>query len=364
MDNTPPLPRWAAHVGFVLIGLGAGVLLYRYAVLGIWFSGTKAGVLTGASLGALVVGGQFVRRQPARPPAPLAIGLLLLGLGAGAGVGYGIAPPAQLALETRQLPGLSIGLPHGEEKESMVDYDKGKLIIGNAGGVKLVTGMAWDSGELPEVDDAKTIANVVAAMVDAKVGKDAPAMTVGKGLPSHTFVLESKHGPGWMTLFSCGRRYFVLFNLGSAAARVHTRALASVDCHPDAAKEATPVAGLPVAIDLPPEWKVTQKEGNQLTYQHDAEDRIMTFVGMPAGVDVPKAIEALMSQMGDTKAKLTSLPDDAGHKLWALELENEPSMKGVATQFSCGAQTIMGIVLATPDQLADGKQKLLSARCK
>src|SRR5215831_984939 len=124
--------KWL-HASNVFFGaLGGGLLLYRYGALGAAASGRRAdGLFYGALVCcALAVFIQRQVRSSARWPLGLRIVVVLLGLVASGVAGVAIAPPpAWAALTDRELPGLTISLPAGEESTKGSGYSQGGIAV-------------------------------------------------------------------------------------------------------------------------------------------------------------------------------------------------------------------------------------------
>ena len=265
-------------------------------------------------------------------------------------------------LINRELPGLSIALPGGEERTSSLDYQKGELVIGAADG--LVAGVYWNVATVPDALALKMISGVVAYDLGVRVVGDTADLPVGGGLRARRFTVEKDGQTGWMTLFVCRSRLFALHTRGGAAEEVHARMLASVDCHPDTPKEQAELDAVPIAVELPPGWKRGRADRAQMTFAHEAGDRTLTIMKTIDTVESPNVLAAMLDQVSGVKARITPLPDEADRRVAALDLDHEPNKRGVVVQWRCGKRTYLGLAIAPAEQLAACKAILLSARCK
>jgi hypothetical protein len=287
---------------------------------------------------------------------PLAVCLCVTVLGAGCGRSH------HAPLGRRELPGLSIALPAGDERRSSLDYEKGELVIGAAGG--LVTGVRWNVATVPSALAFEMVSGVVANDVGVRVVGDAADLPVGGGLRARRFAIEKDGQAGRMTLFVCTSRLFALYTLGGAADDLHARMLASVDCHPDRPNELAEIESVPIAVELPPGWTRGRADGGQMTFEHEAGDRTLTIMKTIGVMESPDVLASLLAHTSGVKATVTPLPDEADRRVASLDLGNEPNRKGVLVQWQCGKRSYLGLAIATAEQLAACKAILLSARCR
>ena len=254
------------YLGAMISGLGLGLLVYRFAVLGLAWNHSRSWLFPGLAVGAAMIGQQIARSRPG--PRPPLIGRILVGL-AGAALAFGavrfVVPPlADTRLTVRALPGFSVALPAADQVTEQLDYMTGKVELRNVASMNsgLIVGWSADGGGEESVDVA---AKALATTLGAGTTYALIEMAGPQATKVPTILLHTPKGEMRMSLLPCGKRTITVTSIGTdGSAAVHARVLTSIVCTPDAALEVRPDGALRLAIDLPG-WQAHEKLPSQVT---------------------------------------------------------------------------------------------------
>jgi hypothetical protein len=173
----------------------------------------------------------------ARPPHLLSAAALILPAVAVVMFVRLIAPTvgeavANLDLHDREIGSLTIALPHGNEKSETGEASN--VRIDQAGGLDLSVAVIWRTGEYGE-SGAQVLADGIAGKLNAPrpIALPDSALSVGVGLPAHSFRVEASGIPMLITVFQCGALAYAVLVSGPGAPGVAPRILSSVRCHAD-----------------------------------------------------------------------------------------------------------------------------------
>jgi hypothetical protein len=194
-----------------------------------------------------------------RPPLRPRVLALLVPVAVVAVAVYVLRPELEaVALRDRELAGVTIGLPDGDEAPN--PQHAAAVMVTGAGGFDVGVGVIWQLGTFDDTN-ARAIADSGAAKVGGRATPLAdPTLVVGGGMPHRSFHIDAEGGQMSITVFACGPRLFGVIVAGDDTVGLARRVLASVRCHPpaDEANDHVPaidppahpsrpsIAGLPV----------------------------------------------------------------------------------------------------------------------
>ncbi len=234
----------------------------------------------------------------------------LVALAAVAGIGCRPAPPpSELPLHTRELPGVSLDLPDGTEKDPRraVEYTSGRVLLASTARPGFVVSFLWEPGTLYDEEEWKMTSATLASAVGAKVVSSSAAdVKIGGDLPYRHAAIQAPDVPGSLTVFPCGGRRMQLITLGAETNALHAHILASLRCHPDAAGEAA-LDDAPAVVELPPGWRKRKTDPGQLYFASDKESLLVhDLPGTPSTEAIEKMLPTLFEAA--LKAKVTMGP--------------------------------------------------------
>lgn len=248
----------------LLGGCGSGVLIYRYVVLGLSWSGEYDWLFTGLGVGGIFAGAQVSRNTDAiKLPIIARLAIALLGAGVAMGLLTLIVPPlSRTALARRDLPGFSIELPKASANSESIAYEAGKLMFKQVANVNAILSLTWEQGST----DLKTAVAVLAKEAGGGGHWSQSTLTGPEGKPVDTVTIETEKGtPLRWSMLRCGKRSIYLTSMGSSGIEVvHARILRTFQCTPDPAKEAAPPGQVGFVLDLPG-WFATERLPTRVT---------------------------------------------------------------------------------------------------
>ncbi|HTJ41758.1 MAG TPA: hypothetical protein VL463_06660 [Kofleriaceae bacterium] len=357
--------RGLAVAATAIIALGAGLIAYRWIVLGFTWSGRGSTVMLGVSIGAVVAGSQIARATTEamkRVPWWLRIVVLVGGLAIGGGIGFAIAPTiAHVALDDYEAGNITLGLPSGERIES-----SGKTYVKNAGGFESLVGVTWQVGSLDPATMKAVTSALAAGMQGSVKAIDHDDFVVGVGgdaIAHQSATIEKDGGLGWMTMFTCGQNLYGVYTFGHGAETLQRRVLATVHCN---AKATDKPAEVPVAFDPPPGWQSAPTDPGQLAWANqDAALMVRPVDSVPDDkfADVMRAIGPAMGGSID----LGAMRVEQGRSFWSgsMTVQGE-TMSALISQWPCGNdQALMAMYLHAPGtDEQPGVETIMRVQCK
>jgi hypothetical protein len=353
------------------IALGAGLMVYRWFVLGWSWHGDTSTVLLVLSVGLIAGGAQLARtlaQRPRQPPWWLRMAIAVPAFAAGMGVGFAIAPtPGHIALHDRELHGVTIGRPDGKPDADSDDPIAGKVFLTEPGGFEGAVGVQWSTGEALDDDGARaTIAALAATQHGQAALIEHDDFVVGDAIAHRSASIAKDDVLGWMTMFGCGSRQYVVISVGSGADALHRRMLASVRCRPDP-RDAP--AEPPIALDLPTGWQEQPGSPGQRLYAGPGGD-VGLLVGAAARLDesdVGEIANAMGTAMGGA-LQLGARHPEGGRSMWSgtMTLQGE-AMAVLVSFWACpdrGLSLFAMYVHPTGTDEQPGIDLISKARCK
>lgn len=343
-------PRAIHLLSAVLVGLGLGVFIYRFAILGLFWQGPMRWMFPGLGAG-LVVGGlklQSLDTDSERPPIATRIALAIVGIGASVGLLYLLVPTLdRITLERRQLPGFSFEAPTSKPYTEVVDYSAGTVTWKTLAGANAVLTISWQTGAT-STEDLELGMKALAG----KVGGGTPTpitMTGPDGQPVPTSMLDTDKGaPVRLSSLACGKRTVMLLSIGSdGIAAVHARMLTSFVCTPDAAKESVEPGTIRVALSLPG-WWAQEKEPGQLTLTDGASLMILREISA-SQKNLPELITPLLNAFGGNITADLVVGDRYPFR-GTVEGEH---VEGWARHVACPTHGVLMLVLASTTEAAE-----------
>lgn len=335
-------PRAIHFVSAVLIGLGIGVFLYRFGVLGLFWQSSLKWVFPAVGAG-LLAGGfkmQSLDTESERPAISTRIALALVGIGAAMGLLYLAVPSlARTHLERRELPGFSIEAPTGKPYTEVIDYATGTLTWNQVGGSNAVLTINWQTGHLSSEDlelGMKALAGEIGG-TPQRVTMPGP-----NGTSVETMKVDTdKDVPAWLSIMPCGNRGMIVMTMGvSGSDELHRRVLKSFVCKPDAAKENVEPGTVRVAIQLPG-WWVDEREVGQLTVTDGKAIIIIREISAQQD-KLPELVATMLNAFGgNMKAK----PRIGDRVPFSGTLEGE-EVEGWARSIQCPTHGVLVMALA------------------
>ncbi len=259
-------PRPIHYISAVLVGLGIGVFAYRFAVLGLFWTGSTKWIFPAVGAGLVAAGFkmQSLDTQSERPAVATRIALAIVGIGVSMGILYLLVPTlSRVGLERRALPGFSIDAPTDKPAIEVVDYNTGNVTWKQVGGANAVLSVSWQVGGASKED-----LELGMKALSSEIGGSPQYMTLpgpnGKQVDT-VKVDTNKDVPLYMSTLPCGNRGVIVMTIGvDGIETVQRRMLQSFVCTPDPEKESAEPGIVRVAIQLPG-WYVDEAEHGQLT---------------------------------------------------------------------------------------------------
>jgi hypothetical protein len=346
-----------------LIAFGAGLMAYRWFVLGFGWSGDRSTAIMVVSIAAMITGAQAPRLGGDFKKVPwwLRLAAALPGLAIGAGVGFLIAPTAgHVALHDREAGNVTLGLPSGEETTQ--DGIVGKILIKRAGGFESIVGVTWQAGTL---DDAtmQALTSALAAGLQGQaqvVAKDD--LVVGDGLPHRAATMSKDGDSGWITMFTCGDRIVGVYAFGHAAEAFERRVLATVRCR---AKPGDAPAQVPARFDAPTGWTAQATEPGQLAWASADAALLIRPIESADPDGVEKVFAAIGPAMGG-QIHLGAKRADGTRTLWTGSISSDgQDMAALIALWACPGQgALLAMYLHAPgSDEAPGIDVLHRVRC-
>jgi len=242
-----------------------------------------------------------------------------------------VTPKAEdMALHDRELAGVTIGLPDGEEAPN--PGHAAMVSIDHAGGFNTAVAVIWQFGTFDDAF-ARGIADAAAARMGAKAEplSDA-ALVVGSDGLHRSFGIATEAGEMSITVFACGTRIFGVMVGGDGMTGVARRMLATVRCRPPADDGDDRV---PAIVEMPAGWQRAASEPRQLRYESGLEQMVVTSMEIVADAQVQSAVEAMARRMGfDARlgARHAVAASEGTHAVWGGTMTDA----GVTVAFQIG----------------------------
>jgi hypothetical protein len=349
-------------VAALVVGLGVGALVYRFAILGVRWNGSLRVILPGVAAGLIGAGFTLhaVETKGERPRTSTRIALAIVGISIAMGVLYLCVPSLErMPLERRQLPGFSIDLPTDTPTTERIEYALGQIEFTNVGDARSTVGISWAR------EQSETTLEVALAAV-AKLGKvhatPTPVSFPGpEGMSARTLGIGfDTETPMRMTQLTCGKRTLFIMSFGSAGIEsVHRRMLKSVVCTPDAAFENAENA-VRVVLEMPG-WTTVEKSSSVLTLS-DGESLLVMFEGHPRNwtmVELVAALPVFLHDIGVAVAK----PALIDRIPFEMMVAGAPAV-GWLRNVRCSTHGVMLVAIADTEEQAEAIYSASSnARC-
>lgn len=345
-------PRALHFVSAALVGLGLGVFVYRFAVLGFWWQGGAKWVFPAIG-SALVVAGfklQSLDTQSERPPVTTRIALAIVGLGAAMGLLYLIVPPlSAIALTTKTFPGFSFEAPSARPDVEVNDYNAGSITWKQLGGANAVLSVSWQVGTT-----AKEDLELGMKALAGQVGPHPPVYATMPG-PNGTQVESvtvdtDKDVPLRMSMLPCGNRSILLTSIGEDGIdTVHARMLTTFTCTPDPARESAEPGIVRVALALPG-WTTTEKQHGQVTLMAPDGKALLVMREIGANQsDLPQFVSKLFNAFGGNTQTKPAVGDRVP---FTGTLDND-HVEGWARRVACPTHGVLVIAIAETVEAAE-----------
>jgi hypothetical protein len=299
---------------------------------------------------------------------PLWIGLSLL-LAIGAAVGWCAMRFGFTALQTRSLPGFEIDLPAGERLDRLVEYDEGRVVVNDPGGVQGQLQLTWKPGGLSGDAEVALVNKALGAGVGAEPRALATAPSVEiAGPKARSWALYVGHETTWATEVTCGARVVRMLTISGhmGVERLHRRMARSFRCRPDASKEPlvgkeTAARDVPVVFELEPGW-VRHPNPQRLLVLEKGPTILMAFGGTRSSN--PDVGERMLTFVRN--AFPGAKPGDRIGDDWSFETTMAGKrVRGWLTMRDCpDLQQTLFIVATVAGGDGDGRELLSRARCR
>lgn len=345
----------------VMVGASVALLVYRFAMLGLFWKGVAKHVLTGLAVG-LGIGARAIANQQGGPKAlPM-----LAGAPVGAAIAFGLAyvtlpTLGNARLEPRELPGFTISLPPGTDAApgAPLDYAAGKMTLKDVAGTNSVLAIGWEPG-----DASREELELLAPALAAQLGSTQPPTyaqhvgPVGQQLP--TAVVAGDKGTLRMTYIPCGARRLVLMTIGDdAMAEVHGRVLPTIVCRPDAAREPSEPGVVNVHLELPG-WQASERGPALITLTDGTAFLTLRQLASGTPQDLPKVVPSLFAAVG---GKITVGAGTGDHHPLSGTIEGE-HVEGWVRELVCPRGNVLLMLLASDRARADAvATQTANARC-
>jgi hypothetical protein len=171
--------------------------------------------------------------------------------------------------------------------------------------------------------------------------------------------LNTDKGPMFVTVLGCGGRRIIVMNGGdSSMKKLQARMVASIACHPDAAKE-TAVDALPWTVELPAGWfQVPSPAGQvQLTNGNDAL-LARGLDKMPDRAELPKLLQSLIAAAGQQM----TIGAWAGDRYPAQATFDGKPFAGWVMPIECRGQAVLVMGFAADDAGADQLAQIIKTK--
>ncbi|MFN0247835.1 MAG: hypothetical protein ACKV2T_13185 [Kofleriaceae bacterium] len=340
-------PRAIHVVSALLVGLGLGVFIYRFAILGVFWQGSAKWVFPAVGAG-LIAAGVKIRSLDGdgeKTPVIASIAMAILGVAGAMGILFALVPTLERAsLERRALPGFSFAAPTAKPDVEVLDYNTGVVTWKNIGGANAVMSISWQVGPTSKED--------------LEVGARALADKVGNGgVPVHTTMTgpdntnvetikidTDKGAPLRMSALTCGSRGVILMSIGAEGIEtLHARMLKTFLCTPDPAKETNEPGVVRVAIDLPG-WLTSEKAIGHVALT-DPEGKIYVLM-RELSADETKVGELITPLLNAFGGKITTSMQIGDRVPFSGTIEGE-QVEGWARRIPCPTHAILVLAMAS-----------------
>jgi hypothetical protein len=345
-------PRAIHYISAVLIGLGIGVLVYRFGILGLFWAGSVKWVFPAAGAGLMAAGFkiQSMDTQSERPAVATRIAIAIVGIGASMGLLYLIVPPlSDISLARKNLPGFSFEAPSAKPDVNVVDYNTGTLTWKQIGGANAVLSISWQVGSASKED-----LEIGMKALAGEIGGSTPmylTMAGPNGTQVDTVTVDTnKNLPLRMSVLPCGNRGIILMSIGEKGIEsVHARMLKTFICTPDAAKESAEPGTVRVAVALPG-WTTNEKEHGQITLMSPDQTSLLIMREISAQqVNLPELVTPLLNAFG---GNFTAKPIVGDRVPFSGTLEGE-KVEGWARRVACPTHGVLILCMANTAEDAE-----------
>ena len=345
-------PRAIHFVSAVLVGLGIGVMIYRFAILGLFWSGGAKWLFPAIATGLVAAGFSLQAKDTTseRPAMTTRIALAIVGIGAAMGVLYLIVPTLdRIPLERRELPGFSFEMPTAKPDVERLDYGTGTITWKELGGANAVVSVTWQTGTASKEDleiGMKALGNELGGHTPT-----ALTMTGPNGSAVDSMMVDTNKGvPLRMSVLPCGNRGIIMMSIGASGIEtVHARMLTTFRCTPDAAQESVKPGTIRVAISLPG-WVATEKLPGQVSLVDATDRQLLIMREISASHDkLEQVIVPLLNAFGANVTAKTAVGDRVP---FSGTLAGE-RLEGWARRIACPTHNVLLLAMTRTVEDAD-----------
>ncbi len=345
-------PRAIHLVSAVLVGLGIGVMIYRFAILGLFWSGGAKWLFPAIATGLVAAGFTLQAKDTTseRPAMTTRIALAIVGIGAAMGLLYVLVPTlSRIALETRTVQGFSIDTPRAKPDVERGDYNTGTVMWKEVGGANAVISVSWQGG-VASKEELEIGMNALAGQVGANGSPRTLEMPGPNNTKVDSMVIDTNKGvPLHLSLLPCGTRSVLVMTIGDAGIQtVHARMLTSFRCTPDATKEQSSPGIVRIALSLPG-WWVSEKDMGQVTLTNDRALLIVREITQ-SDTKLEEVVVPLLNAFG---GKMVAKPAVGDRIPFSGTLEGE-QIEGWARRIVCQKHNLLLMAMSTD---ADGAEE-------
>jgi hypothetical protein len=293
---------WGQELG-AYAALPFGVTLAAYSNLidrQVWPAGTHT-ILLALGAGSIVSALQIRRLLPGdrvRPPRALRVlaAVAPLAIGATAILAWGptvATKLADVALHDRQLAGVTIALPEGDEPGGPLRSSD--TTISRVAGLDLSASAFWQIGTFND-QAAQRIAEAGARNAEAGAPEPLPdaALPVGNGIRHRSFRIAKGDIQMFLTVFACAPRIFGVMTAGAGARVLSQRTLTSVRCRSEGERPRSFAA----VVGLPADWTRVPSDPGEVAYSKGDEEFGVSAIDLVTDDQLQRMMEAAAQQLG------------------------------------------------------------------
>lgn len=282
----------------VMVGIGLGLTVYRFAMQPIEWNGITKQVVELTGIGCIAGGSQLWRYRTEFKSVHVLS--LVAGFAAAFGLAYALVPsPSRAALVEKALPGFTIALPSGDEKSVRLDYMAGQYKLANVVGTGDAVLVQWEPGTSLSREEVEAIGDGVSAAFGASKSGTTSRLPGPGGNLLDTMELSSPKGSIRISFDICGGRRIEIMTAGDHIQKLHERMLATIVCKPDPARETSLDAVAPIPLELPASWHRMDTEPGQVAYTDDTRVLLIKPLATPPDdVALSKLFDATLGKLG------------------------------------------------------------------
>jgi hypothetical protein len=373
--------RASLFVASLLWGVSFGLLAYRFVVMPLFWHSPMRIVLPGVAAGLFMGGLQIARTRKKEPtagtsgrhrrsePSPLMAMLGLFALGFAppfATMWFAFPPLARSPLTKRDLPGFSIALPSGEKAAEAIAYPAGSVMLKRVGDGSGVVVISWEPGGNLTRDELHAMMPIFTkAMAIADHGGDTRLGSVAGpgGKPIDTVSFDTDTLDLELSMFACGVRHVMIATAADRdALALHLRIIATFQCTPDPAQEATATSlAFPLALELAG-WHLVAHD-DEVT-QISSDDASLVLRTLPPALKTPDLASFIGPAFEQTGAHV-EIVDKRGDDYIKVKLEDHgDSGMGWVALFHCPTGIALVLGLAHDDAtVTELYEKVKASRC-